>query len=266
MFATKCTPARLTSSASTVAQKDRVVSTPAVHVAQRPKRSLILASAKGSEVAHVELSDRRTAILASIGAAFVVTCPKSAFAAYGDGARVFAKQSNTGDTTAYEGAGFKVLVPTKWNPNKSVSDGSLLRYADNARDDGGNLDVIATPTNKSSIQEFGSLAENIKNISYLLGQDVFDGATESEGGFASGKVSTAALLDSDVKTVQGKEYYKYHILTRTADGEGGGRHHLIISTVSGGKLWVAQFQCLDKQWFKGSEKTLRDCFESFVVA
>jgi hypothetical protein len=50
----------------------------------------------------VELSDRRTAILASIGAAFVVTCPKSAFAAYGDGARVFAKQSNTSDTTAYE--------------------------------------------------------------------------------------------------------------------------------------------------------------------
>jgi hypothetical protein len=46
MFAAKCTPARLTSSASTGAQKDRVVSTPAVHVAQRPKRSLILASAK----------------------------------------------------------------------------------------------------------------------------------------------------------------------------------------------------------------------------
>lgn len=266
MFAAKCIPSSLTASAFTGAQKDRAFSTTSAIAPSRLKHSVVLASAKSSDATRVELPDRRTAILASVGAAFVATRPESAFAAYGDGARVFAKQSNTGETTAYEGNGFKLLIPSKWNPNKSVTEGSVLRYADNARDDGGNLDVIATPTSKSSMQEYGSLADNIKNISYLLGQDVFDSATDSEGGFASGKVANAALLDSDVKTVQGKTYYTYHILTRTADGEGGGRHHLIVSTVSGGKLWVGQFQALDKQWFKGSEKTLRDCFDSFVVA
>lgn len=42
------------------------------------------------------------------------------------------------------------------------------------------------------------------------------GETRSEGGFKSGKVSSAALLDvQEANDKSGKPYYKYEILTRT---------------------------------------------------
>ena len=42
------------------------------------------------------------------------------------------------------------------------------------------------------------------------------GETQSEGGFKSGKVSSAALLGVEEATDKsGKPYYKYEVLTRT---------------------------------------------------
>lgn len=61
------------------------------------------------------------------------------------------------------------------------------------------------------------------------------------------------------------KYYYYHVLTRTADGEGGGRHHLLVSGVSNGKLYTLQVQTLDKQWFKGQDKPIQGVAKSFTI-
>ena len=55
------------------------------------------------------------------------------------------------------------------------------------------------------------------------------------GGFAANKVSQAAVLDVFTKQNKGKTYYYYEVLTRTADGDEGGRHQLIAATVSDGR-------------------------------
>lgn len=210
---------------------------------------------------------RRDAMIALSTTLFASSPQDDAKAAYGEGARVFGSRTNTSDFIAYSGDGYRVVLPAKWNPNRSTVDGSALRYADNMRDDGANLDVVVTPTTNSSVKDLGSLEEFFPQISYLLGDQSFDGETKSEGGFASGEVVTAALLDSEEKTdAAGITYYTYHILTRTADGEGGGRHHLFKSAIANGKQYTLQVQALDKQWFKGSEKPLRTVLESFTVA
>lgn len=80
-------------------------------------------------------------------------------------------------------------------------------------------------------------------------------------------MAAGSILDQDVVTdKKGKSYYYYHILTRTADGEGGGRHHLLVSTVANGNLYTFQIQALDKQWFKGFDKVMEGCAKSFTVA
>ena len=45
----------------------------------------------------------------------------------------------------------------------------------------------------SATQEYGSLEAFLPKVSYLLGSQSFDGATQSEGGFASGRVRTMGL-------------------------------------------------------------------------
>ena len=81
------------------------------------------------------------------------------------------------------------------------------------------------------------------------------------------QVASGSILDQTiVSDKKGKSYYYYHILTRTADGEGGGRHHLLVSTVSGGKLYTLQVQTLDKQWFKGQDKSVQTVAKSFTVS
>ena len=47
-------------------------------------------------------------------------------------------------------------------------------------------------------------------------------------------------------------YYKYEILTRTADGDEGGRHQLISAAVGNGNLYILKVQIGDKRWFKGA--------------
>ena len=75
----------------------------------------------------------------------------------------------------------------------------------------------------------------------------------SEGGFAPGKVSVANVLTTGSRSAGGKTYYQYEILTRTADGDEGGRHHLFATTVNNGKLYILKCQAGDKRWFKGLE-------------
>lgn len=72
------------------------------------------------------------------------------------------------------------------------------------------------------------------------------------GGFKAGKVSVANVLSVGQSTKGGKTYYEYEILTRTADGDEGGRHHLISVAASGGKLYTFIGQAGDKRWFKVS--------------
>ena len=87
----------------------------------------------------------------------------------------------------------------------------------------------------------------------------------AQGGFAPGKVSVANVLTVGSRSTAGKTYYQYEILTRTADGDEGGRHHLFSTTVSNGKLYIMKLQAGDKRWFKGLERELKKVQESFSV-
>ena len=64
----------------------------------------------------------------------------------------------------------------------------------------------------------------------------------------------ANVLTTGSRSTGGKTYYQYEILTRTADGDEGGRHHLFATTVSNGKLYILKMQAGDKRWFKGLER------------
>lgn len=210
---------------------------------------------------------RRAALGAALGVALAAAAPRPADAAYGEAARVFGAKTKLSEFTTFVGDGYFLEIPSKWNPDKSIIVGSDLRYADNMRDDGANLDVIIAKTDKKSIKDYGSLDAFLPMVSYLLGTQSFDGATESEGGFASGKVVAGSILEQDTLTSNnGKSFYYYHILTRTADGEGGGRHHLLLSGISGDKIYTLQVQALDKQWFKGGDRLLDHVVKSFALA
>lgn len=79
-------------------------------------------------------------------------------------------------------------------------------------------------------------------------------------------MATANLLESSTTDVGGKTYYNLSVLTRTADGDEGGRHHLITATVSDGKLYICKAQAGDKRWFKGAKKFVENATSSFQVA
>ena len=58
----------------------------------------------------------------------------------------------------------------------------------------------------------------------------------------------------------------YLWLTRTADGDEGGKHQLITATVKDGKLYILKAQAGDKRWFKGARKFVENTVSSFSVA
>ncbi|CAM6103936.1 unnamed protein product [Calypogeia fissa] len=209
---------------------------------------------------------RRLAIALLAGAAAVTTGRVSpAEAAYGEAANVFgAPRVDTGFVT-YKGEGFSLNVPAKWNPSKEVEfPGQVLRYEDNF-DATNNLSVSILKSEKGSITDYGSPEKLLTSLSYLLGKQSYAGKTDSEGGFAENAVSTAALLDSEVKEANGKTYYALNVLTRTADGDEGGKHQLIIATIDGGKLFILKAQAGDKRWFKGAKKFIEGVINSFNV-
>lgn len=90
--------------------------------------------------------------------------------------------------------------------------------------------------------------------------------TSTQGGFESGAVATANLLEASTAEVGGKPYYFLTVLTRTADGDEGGKHLLITATVNDGKLYILKAQAGDKRWFKGARKFVESAAASFSIA
>ncbi|KAL9691031.1 hypothetical protein QQ045_011448 [Rhodiola kirilowii] len=209
---------------------------------------------------------RRLAMSLLIGSAAAGLKVLPAEAAYGEAANVFGKPKTNTDFLPYNGDGFKVLIPSKWNPSKEVEyPGQVLRYEDNF-DSTSNLEVIVTPTDKKSITDFGSPEQFLSQVDFLLGKQAYFGKTYSEGGFDPDSVATANILETSTPVVDGKKYYYLSILTRTADGDEGGKHQLITATVSDGKLYICKAQAGDKRWFKGARRFVENAASSFKVA
>lgn len=209
---------------------------------------------------------RRLALTVLIGAAAVGSKVSPADAAYGEAANVFGKPKTNTEFMPYSGDGFKLLVPSKWNPSKEVEyPGQVLRFEDNF-DATSNLAVMVTPTDKKSITDYGSPEQFLTQVDYLLGKQAYFGQTDSEGGFDSGVVASANVLESSTPVIDGKQYYSITVLTRTADGDEGGKHQVITATVKDGKLYICKAQAGDKRWFKGARKFVESAASSFSVA
>lgn len=58
---------------------------------------------------------------------------------------------------------------------------------------------------------------------------------------------------------------QFELISRTADGNEGGRHQLIAATVSNGNLYLLKVQCGDKRWFKGAKTEAIGAWNSFTV-
>ncbi|KAF7124268.1 hypothetical protein RHSIM_Rhsim12G0013500 [Rhododendron simsii] len=209
---------------------------------------------------------RRLALGVLLGAAGVGSKVSPADAAYGESANIFGKPKTNTDFLPYNGNGFKVQIPSKWNPSKEVEyPGQVLRYEDNF-DTTTNVAIMVTKTDKKSITDFGSPEEFLSKVDYLLGKQAYSGKTVSEGGFDPNAVATANILETSTPVIGGKPYYYLTVLTRTADGDEGGKHQLITATVSDGKLYICKAQAGDKRWFKGARKFVESTANSFSVA
>ncbi|XP_078428753.1 oxygen-evolving enhancer protein 2, chloroplastic-like [Wolffia australiana] len=221
--------------------------------------------AEAADDSHVSLS-RRLALTVLVGAAAVGSKVSPAGAAYGEAANVFGKVKANTDFIPYAGEGFNLLIPSKWNPSKEIEyPGQVLRFEDNF-DATSNVTVMIQDTTKKSISEFGSPEDFLLQVDYLLGKQVYSGQTDSEGGFDQDAVATANILETSTPTIGGKDYYFLSILTRTADGDEGGKHQLISASISNGKLYICKAQAGDKRWFKGARKFVENTASSFSVA
>ncbi|GKA54564.1 oxygen-evolving enhancer protein 2, chloroplastic [Tanacetum coccineum] len=232
----------------------------------KPSQVAVCRSQKREEGVTTDASiSRRLALTVLIGAAAVGSKVSPADAAYGEAANVFGKPKST-EFSQYAGPGFKLSIPAKWNPSKEVEfPGQVLRYEDNF-DTTSNLSVMVQPTDKKSITDFGSPEDFLSKVDYLLGKQAYFGKTASEGGFEPDAVATANILEVSTPVVDGKQYYFVSVLTRTADGDEGGKHQLISATVSDGKLYICKAQAGDKRWFKGAKKFVEGTTSSFSVA
>eukprot|EP00897_Mesotaenium_endlicherianum_P007380 jgi/Mesen1/6670/ME000342S05759 len=212
-----------------------------------------------------EAVSRRAAITLLAGAAALTVKVNAAEAAYGEAANVFgAVKKQTGFITV-NGSGFTIDIPSKWNPSKEVEyPGTVVRYEDNF-DAVNNLSVVIQPAKKGSITDYGTPEQFLEEFSYLLGKQAYSGKTTSEGGFAANSVVTASVLEASAPVINGKTYYKLSVLTRTADGDEGGKHQLITGTVEDGKLYILKIQAGDKRWFKGAKRLAEGTDKSFQV-
>merc|ERR1712048_321832 len=213
-----------------------------------------------------EITTRRS-LLSAVSLSSLLLKSYPSLSAYGDSANVFGRTTNKSGFLAYAGEGFSLLLPSKWNPSKEKDFPDVaLRYEDNF-DAVNNLVVIKENTNKAKIEDFGSPEQFLSTFSFLLGKQSYAGKTISEGGFAPDRVSAASVLDIESTTdKKGKTFYRFNILSRTADGDEGGRHQLISATVSGNTLYILKVQIGDKRWFKGAKKEAEGALNSFVVA
>eukprot|EP00976_Prorocentrum_cordatum_P092360 1188901-Prorocentrum_minimum.AAC.2 len=207
--------------------------------------------------------------MSAFAAAAMAASAKPSLAAYGEGANVFGKNKGPTDFVPYAGEGFAVLIPSKYNPSKEKEfPGTLTRWADNG-DNVNCLIVTATPTGKGSVTDYGSPEQFISEVAFMLGKATQQFISDSEGGFGKNRVASAAVLNTGSVTKKGKVYYESYeieMLTRTADGNEGGIHHLFSAVVSGGKLYVCKQAVGDKRWFKGADKGAIGAWHSFTVA
>ncbi|RDY14077.1 Oxygen-evolving enhancer protein 2, chloroplastic [Mucuna pruriens] len=232
----------------------------------KPNHIVCKAQKQAQEGDATTLVSRRLALTVLIGAAAAGSKVSPADAAYGEAANVFGKPKTNTDFLPYKGNGFKLSIPSKWNPSKEVEyPGQVLRYEDNF-DSTSNVAVMVTTTDKKSITDYGSPEEFLSKVDYLLGKQAFFGQTDAEGGFDSNAVATANILESSTPVIDGKKYFNLSVLTRTADGDEGGKHQLIIATVSDGKLYICKAQAGDKRWFKGARRFVESAASSFSVA
>lgn len=83
-------------------------------------------------------------------------------------ANVFGKPKSNTDFLPYNGDGFKLSIPAKWNPSKEVEfPGQVLRYEDNF-DSNSNIGVMITSTDKKSITDFGSPEEFLSKVQHFI--------------------------------------------------------------------------------------------------
>ncbi|TKY46725.1 Oxygen-evolving enhancer protein 2 [Spatholobus suberectus] len=238
----------------------QVVSTKPNHIVYKAQKQAV------QEADATSLVSRRLALTVLIGAAAVGSKVSPADAAYGEAANVFGKPKTSTDFLPYNGNGFKLSIPSKWSPSKEVEyPGQVLRFEDNF-DSTSNVAVMVTATDKKSITDYGSPEEFLSQVDYLLGKQAFFGQTDAEGGFDANVVATANILESSTPVIDGKQYYNLSVLTRTADGDEGGKHQLITATVKDGKLYICKAQAGDKRWFKGARRFVESTASSFSVA
>ena len=235
----------------------------------RPTQLVVRAHKQAAAIAEENNStavSRRLAVTILIGAATISTKVSPADAAYGEAANVFGKPKTNTDFLPYNGDGFKLLIPAKWNPSKEVEfPGQVLRYEDNF-DPNSSVSVIITPTDKKSITDYGSPEQFLSQVDFLLGKQTYGGTTQAEGGFDDNAVAVANILETSAPVIGGKQYYFVSVLTRTADGDEGGKHQLITAAVSNGKLYICKAQAGDKRWFKGTRKYVESAASSFNLA
>ncbi|PKU83849.1 oxygen-evolving enhancer protein 2, chloroplastic [Dendrobium catenatum] len=256
-------PSPATAAATATSRSQRLV--PSI----RPTHLVVRAQRQAAAMAEENNStavSRRLAVTILIGAATISTKVSPADAAYGEAANVFGKPKTNTDFLPYNGNGFKLLIPSKWNPSKEVEfPGQVLRYEDNF-DSNSYVSVIVTPTDKKSITDYGPPEQFLSQVGFLLGKQAYSGNTQSEGGFDENLVATANILESSAPVINGKQYYFVSVLTRTADGDEGGKHQLISAAVSDGKLYICKAQAGDKRWFKGARKFVESAASSFNLA
>ncbi|KAJ1418146.1 PsbP family [Sesbania bispinosa] len=103
--------------------------------------------------------------------------------------------------TPYNGDGFKLFIPSKWNPSKEVEyTVQVLIYEDNF-DSTSNVDVTVTPIDKKFNTDYGSPEELLSQVDYLLGKQTFFCETQAEGGFDANVVATTNILESSTSVV-----------------------------------------------------------------
>jgi len=241
-----------------------VESRPSVRT-RAPRGPAIVVRAQGVHTA--DTMSRRAVFSTVAGIASFLLGVTPSYAAYGDGANVFGKVTNKTGFIPYVGEGFALMLPSKFGPSKEEEfPGTVLRYEDNYFPVN-NFAVMKMPSDKTKISDYGPPDKFLKDHSFLLGKQAFSGETQSEGGFAPNRVSAASILNLGTAIdKKGKEYYTLQVLTRTGDGNEGGKHNLIKATVADGMLWILKVQMGDKRWIRGQDKEALTVYDSFMVA
>lgn len=199
---------------------------------------------------------------------FLAINAKPSSAAFGEAAKVFGdKPTNSTGFIPYKSNDFSLLLPARWVPTtERDSQNVQLRYEDTYPVN--NLQVLKAKTSKGSIKDYGEPTNFLKEVDFLFGDNAWKGNTRSEGGFKENQVSSASLLDAEIvrSPEDGKDHLNLHVLTRSADGNEGGKHHLISAAVSNGQLYIMKSQIGDKRWNRGGSKEATTLQKSFAVA